>query len=98
MEKIPQFKSIKEERDFWDKYSFLDFPDEIEGVEPFNLLPKVKSDIVSGKRKEKMVSLSIKLQSSYLEAVKKIATMKSIPYKYLVRMWVVEELKKELIK
>jgi len=49
--KIPNFKSEEEEREFWDSHSFLDFPDEVEEVEPFSLSPELKHEIPLGRRK-----------------------------------------------
>ena len=96
MKKIPKFKSGKEERDFWGKHSFLDFPAEIEEIEPIPVDLKLKSDILTGKRKRRKVNISIRFDPAELSTIKKVSTQKSVPYQNLIRMWVVENLKKEL--
>lgn len=96
MKKIPKFKSGKEERDFWGKHSFLDFPGEIEEMEPLPIDLNLKSDILTGKRKRRKVNISIRFDPAELSTIKKVSTQKSVPYQNLIRMWVVENLKKEL--
>ena len=53
-------------------------------------------DIVSGKRKRKLKNISIKMDPLHVKAIKKLATMKSIPYQTLVRHWLAEDIRKEL--
>lgn len=53
-------------------------------------------DIVSGKRKRKLKNISIKLDPLHVKAIKKLATMKSVPYQTLVRHWLAEDIRKEL--
>ena len=53
-------------------------------------------DIVSGKRKRKLKNISIKMDPLHVKAIKKLATMKSIPYQTLVRHWIAEDIRKEL--
>lgn len=98
MRKIPQFKSEDEEREFWDSHSFLDFPEEVEEVEPFSPTPKLKEEILSGKRRRKMKKISLRFDPYLIEMIKKIAKRKSIPYQSLIRMWLAERLEEELSK
>jgi len=95
-DKIPKFKNDVEEREFWDSHSFLDFPDEIEELETFSLAPKLNEGILVRRRKRTMVDVPLSLDLSHLEAVKKLAKMKSIPYQNLIRMWITEKLRVEL--
>lgn len=53
-------------------------------------------DIRTGKRKRKLQNVTIKLDPLYLISIKKVATMKGIPYQTLVRQWVAEQVRKEL--
>ena len=53
-------------------------------------------DIVSGKRKRKLKNISIRMDPLHVKAIKKLATMKSIPYQTLVRHWLAEDIRKEL--
>jgi hypothetical protein len=56
----------------------------------------LRQDILSGKRKRKLKNISIKMDPLHVKAIKKLATMKSIPYQTLVRHWLAEDLRKEL--
>lgn len=56
----------------------------------------LRKDIIRGKRKRKLENVSIKIDPLYLQSIKKIATLKGIPYQTLVRLWLTKEVKKEL--
>ena len=57
---------------------------------------RLRQDILSGKRKRKLKNITIKIDPLHVTAIKKLATMKSIPYQTLVRHWLAEDIKKEL--
>jgi len=57
---------------------------------------ELRKDIVAGKRKRKLRNITIKLDPLYLVSIKKVATMKGIPYQTLLRQWVAENIRKEL--
>ena len=56
----------------------------------------LRQDIISGKRRRKLKNISIKMDPFHVKAIKKLATMKSIPYQTLVRHWLAEDIRKEL--
>jgi len=56
----------------------------------------LRQDILSGKRKRRLKNITIKIDPLHVRAIKKLATMKSIPYQTLVRHWLAEDIKKEL--
>jgi len=56
----------------------------------------LKEAILGKKRKRTMKNISIKIDPLYLQAIKKIATRKGIPYQTLLRHWLAEEIRKEL--
>lgn len=56
----------------------------------------LRQDILSGKRKRKLKNITLKMDPLQVRAIKKMATMKSIPYQTLIRHWIAEEIKKEL--
>ena len=56
----------------------------------------LRQDIRSGKRKRKLKNISIKMDPLHVQAIKKLATMKSIPYQTLMRHWLAEDIRKEL--
>jgi predicted DNA binding CopG/RHH family protein len=82
--KIPKFKSLEEESDFWDTHSFVDFWDELEDV---------KGHFVDA-RPKKLVS--IRFDPELITAAKRIARTKGLGYQTLLRMWAYEGLNKEL--
>jgi predicted DNA binding CopG/RHH family protein len=53
-------------------------------------------DILSGKRKRKLKNVTNKIDPLQIKAIKKLSTMKSIPYQTLIRHWLAEGIKQEL--
>jgi hypothetical protein len=79
-------------------YDKVDIMDEILGESiDLTLDNGLRKDILSGKRRRKLKNLTIKMDPVQIQAVRKIATMKSIPYQTLIRHWIAEEIKKELL-
>jgi hypothetical protein len=95
MNKIPKFKDENEEREFWDSHSFLDFPGDVEEIEPFSLSSELKEEILLGKRRRRMMNLSLRFDPFHIALIKRIAKQKSISYQSLIRMWIAEKLKDE---
>jgi predicted DNA binding CopG/RHH family protein len=56
----------------------------------------LRESILRGKRKHQLKNITIKLDPLHVQAIKKIATMKSVPYQTLIRSWLAKEIKKEL--
>jgi predicted DNA binding CopG/RHH family protein len=56
----------------------------------------LREAILTGKRKRKLRNVSIKIDPLHLQSIKKIATLKGIPYQTLVRQWLTEKIRKEL--
>ena len=56
----------------------------------------LRKNIMTGSRKRKLRNVSIKLDPLHLQSVKKIATMKGVPYQTLIRQWLIKEIRKEL--
>jgi predicted DNA binding CopG/RHH family protein len=44
----------------------------------------------------RLQNVSIKLDPAQIQALRKIATMKSVPYQTLIRQWLAEGISKEL--
>ncbi len=57
----------------------------------------LRKDILSGKRRRRLKNVTIKMDPIQIQAVRKIATMKSIPYQTLIRQWIAQEIKNELL-
>jgi predicted DNA binding CopG/RHH family protein len=62
----------------------------------FSLNEELRREILEGKRKRRLRNISIKIDPMQIQALKKIATMKSIPYQTLIRQWLSECIRKEL--
>jgi len=80
--------------EYYDQENILD--EITEEPVTFSLQDDIRQDIVTGKRKRKLKNISIKLDPLHVQAIKKLATMKAMPYQTLVRHWLAEDIKKEL--
>jgi predicted DNA binding CopG/RHH family protein len=56
----------------------------------------LRDDILSGKRKRKLKNVTIKVDPLQVKAIKKLSTMKSVPYQTLIRHWLSEGIKSEM--
>jgi predicted DNA binding CopG/RHH family protein len=56
----------------------------------------LRNEILSGKRKRKLKNVTIKIDPLQVKAIKKLSTMKSIPYQTLIRSWLAEGIKAEM--
>jgi uncharacterized DUF497 family protein len=56
----------------------------------------LRQQIIKGKRLRRLQNISIKLDPAQIIALKKLATIKSIPYQTLIRQWLAEGIRKEL--
>jgi hypothetical protein len=62
----------------------------------FALEEELRAQILRGQRRRRLQNLSIKLDPVQIQALRKIATMKAIPYQTLIRQWLAEGIRKEL--
>jgi len=90
-------KQEKDKKDWAEYYDHKNVLEEImdESVE-LSMDEHLRQDIFSGKRKRKLKNITLKMDPLQVRAIKKMATMKSIPYQTLIRHWIAEEIKKEL--
>jgi len=79
--KIPDFKSLEEEAEFWDTHSFVDFEDETEDV-----------DIVWEVDKPRDETLVLRVQKGFKNRLKKAARKKGLNVSTLARMWLMEKM------
>ena len=68
----------------------------VEGPVEFSLEEELRRQILGGQRTRRLQNISLKLDPAQVQALKKIATMKSIPYQTLIRQWLAEAIRKEL--
>ena len=84
--KIPTFKSESEERRFWareDSDEYLDWSKAKSAVFP-HLKPSLKT-------------ISLRLPESMIEELKVLANKRDVPYQSLLKMFLSERIKKELV-
>ncbi len=80
--KIPKFRSLEEERRFWDTHSATEFLDVLRPVNIKFVRPK-----------KKLVSL--RLDTPHLACLKEIAAARGLGYLTLMRMWILDRLSRE---
>ena len=85
MSKIPKFKTDEEEARFWDTHDSTQFLDQMKEV----------YDIKFPKPRHK--SVVVDLEQQYVEAIKKVAHRKHLPYHTLIQRWLKERLSSELL-
>ena len=62
----------------------------------FALEEELRRQILRGERARRLQNISIKLDPAQIHALRKIATMKSIPYQTLIRQWLADGIRREL--
>ncbi len=78
-------------------YDDRDILDEITDESVDMLLDEhLRDDVLSGKRKRKLKNVTIKVDPLQVKAIKKLSTMKSVPYQTLIRHWLAEGIKSEM--
>jgi hypothetical protein len=69
----------------------------VEGPVEFALDEELRDQIVKGARRRRLKNVSIKLDAAQIVALKRIATQKAMPYQTLIRSWLAEGIRRELI-
>ena len=82
MRKVPTFKTEDAERKYWASHSAAQFID---------ALPPVEIEVVTQRRERGRIALD----TAELEAIKKVARRKKMPYQELMRTWLLERLRNE---
>ncbi|MCC7106906.1 MAG: hypothetical protein IT307_17370 [Chloroflexi bacterium] len=81
--RIPPFKTIRDEAEFWDTHDSADFEDEFEEVTDVRF--------VRGQRKK---AITVRLEEGSLRRLRRQAAHQGIGPSTLVRMWVLERLRR----
>jgi len=68
----------------------------IEGPAEFILDNQLLKDILDKKRKRKLQNITIKIDPLQVNTIRKLATIKSMPYQTLVRHWISDKIRQEL--
>ncbi len=96
MKKIPKFKTEKEEADFWNTHSPLDYPGEFMDVkEPFEYAPSLLKKAAE-RRQERKRFLTLRMGQRQIDLAKVIAKYKGLGYQTLMRIWVIEGIRQEI--
>lgn len=82
IDKIPNFKSYKEEAEFWDTHSFADYWDKWEDV-----------DIVFDLDRPKEETLIVRLQKNLKKRLEKLAKRRGVSLSTLARILLTERLR-----
>ena len=82
--RIPRFKTVEEEAEFWDTHSLADYEDELEEV------PDVQFVVTRAKPKK---GITVRLEEDLLDTLRTEAHAKGIGPSTLIRMWVLEHLR-----
>ncbi len=83
--KIPKFKTIEEERKFWDNHSVTDYLSDL----------KAAKEIVF-QRPPLRRNFQIRLDDETVRKLKKLANKKGTDVSTIIREWIQQHLKKEL--
>jgi predicted DNA binding CopG/RHH family protein len=88
----------KDKRQQWaEYYEERDILEEIiEDPVEFSLDEGLLRDILQKKRKRKLQNVTIKMDPLQVRTIRKLATMKSMPYQTLVRHWLSDKIRQEL--
>ena len=68
----------------------------IEDDVTLSLDEELRAAVLAGQRRHKLESITLKLDPIQVQAIKKLATMKSMPYQTLIRSWLAADLKEEM--
>ena len=80
--------------DYYDRRNILN--EIVEDPVEFSLDESLLRDILEKKRKRKLQNVTIKMDPLQVRTIRKLATIKSIPYQTLVRHWLSDKIRQEL--
>lgn len=62
----------------------------------FSLADGLREDILRGRRRRPKKNLSLRIDPLHEQAIRKLATMRAVPFQTLIRQWIAERLASEL--
>lgn len=87
--KLPAFRTDEEEREFWERHAPGDYMEQTKPV-------KVQvSRTFREQVKERKQNLTLRMEPSRVRELKAVAGERGVPYQTLMRMWIVERLRRE---
>jgi predicted DNA binding CopG/RHH family protein len=90
-------KGKHKDKKWADYYDQTDLLEEIvEDPVEFSLDDQLLRDILGKKRKRKLQNVTIKMDPLQVHTIRKLATIKSIPYQTLLRHWLSDKIRQEL--
>ncbi|MFH1847330.1 MAG: CopG family antitoxin [Candidatus Omnitrophota bacterium] len=94
--RLPKFKTEKQEAEFWDKHSPLDYFDGMEEIEtPFEFNPKILAEAAKATEEAKKM-IALRIEPTQVDLAKIIAKNKGRGYQSLFRVWIKAGIQKEL--
>jgi len=78
--KVPKFKSLKEEREFWDTHDSTDYHDDF----------KITKDVVFVRLKKEVISL--RLEPKFIRKLRELADKEGLPPTTYARMLIVKSI------
>jgi len=84
----------KEWAEYYDRADILD--ELLEEPVEFSLDDQLLRDVLDKKRKRKLQNVTIKMDPLQVNTIRKLATIKSMPYQTLVRHWISDKIRQEL--
>ena len=89
--KIPEFKSLEEEMEYWDTHNGLEFLEDDES----NVVEIDASGLRQWREERKAQQISLRVSRPILERTRNRAKALGIPYQTLIQLWIAERLEKE---
>lgn len=96
--KIPECASEEQEAEFWATHDTADYWEHTEEVPAgeIKIDPKFRAAVLKRSREKQL--LSLRLEKRQIALAKRIAREKSLGYQTLLRSWIEEGIRKELVK
>ena len=84
--KLPKFYTLQQEARFWETHNITDYWDDMEPV---------KLEFIPLKKKEE--TITIRLEPELKKRIEQIANQNRLTLSTIVRLWLIDKLKKEVI-
>ena len=89
--RLPAFRTDEEERTFWETHAPGDYVGSTM-PEKVQVAKRLRARV-----KERKQNLTLRMEPSRVEEIKAVAAELGIPYQTLMRMWIVERLRREKV-